>query len=71
MKTYFDYVSKSMKVIIVSGKSEDDAIVLMSNKEYNSFKETAQLLSTKNNRTRLQESINQATQGRTVAYQLD
>ena len=72
MKYYFDLVSKSMDVIIVPrNNNEDDAIVIMSIKEYNSLKETEYLLSSINNRKRLEESIEQLRSGKTRPYTLE
>ena len=70
MKEYFDYVSKSMEVIIVPRNNEEEAIVIMSIQEYNSLKETEHLFSTEANRTRLQKSLSQITEGKTVKFDM-
>ena len=71
MEEYFDYVSKSMGVIIVPRNKENEAIVIISIQEYNSLLETEHLLSTNNNRNRIQESINQMAQEKRVLFKVD
>lgn len=70
MKEYFDYVSKSMEVIIIPRNKGEEAIVIMSIQEYNSLKETEHLLSSEANQDRLQKSIRQMTDGKTVKFSL-
>ncbi len=69
LKHYLDLVSKSMEVIVVPRNSEkDEAVVIMSIKEYNALKETEFLLSTKNNRQALERSLEQLSSDDTVPF---
>ena len=68
MKSYLDRVSKSAETIFVTRGNEDDAVVLMPMREYNSIMETNYLLSTEANRKALETSIAQLRAGQTVPY---
>lgn len=69
MKAYFDEVSSTEDVLIVPrNNNENDAVVVISIKEYNSLTETAHLMSTESNRKRLERSIEQLKNGNTKSF---
>ena len=70
MKKYMDDVSISSDVIVVSRASGEEAVVILSLKEYNSLNETGHLLSTSSNRQRLYDSIKQLKDGKTHEFNL-
>ena len=70
MKKYLDDVSISSDVLIVSRATEEEAVVILSMKEYNALNETGHLLSTDRNRERLRDSINQLKNGKTRKLKL-
>lgn len=70
MKKYLDEVTNSSDTLIVSRTVEEEAVVIISLKEYNALTETGHLLSTAANRNRLRESMDQLESGRTRKFDL-
>lgn len=71
IKKHFEYVADSMGLIVLPKSKNEDGIVIMSLREYNSLKETEHLLSTLANRNRLEESMGQIAAEDIVTYTED
>jgi len=72
-KYYFDAVINSSEILVIprNNDDEDESIVIMSLKAYNSLQETNYLLSTSANRNRLLESIEQMESGKVREVNFD
>lgn len=71
IKKYLDSVSQTNDILIVPRNSDDDAVVILSLKEYNSMMETMHLLSTEANQNHLKTSIQQVKNGQTREWNPD
>lgn len=69
IKHYFNLVTESSEVLIIPKPGKDDAVVILSLKEYSALTETHYLLSTESNRVRLIESISQAEHLKGIPYE--
>lgn len=67
---FFNLVSSSSEVLIIPRTNSDDAVVILSLKEYNALTETNYLMSSEANRKRLIESIEQIAAEDMIPYQL-
>lgn len=70
IKKYLDDVSRSSDVIVVSRATGEEGVVIISMKEYNSLSETGHLLSTRKNRQRLFDSMNDLKSGKTKKFEI-
>lgn len=68
---FFNLVSNSSEVLIIPRTNTDDAVVILSLKEYNALTETNYLMSSEANRKRLLESIEQLAKEDLVPYKLE
>lgn len=71
IKYYFDLVTQSSDVLVVPRNGDDDAIVVLSLKEYNALTETSYLLSTEANKRELIKSIKEDKNDEIVTYDYD
>jgi antitoxin YefM len=68
---FFNLVTTSSEVLIIPRTNTDDAVVILSLKEYNALTETNYLMSSEANRQRLLESMNQLAAEDVVPYQIE
>jgi len=69
-KSIFDSVYYDNEEVIIH-KSKNENVVVIPLEEYNSIKETNYLLSSKNNRERLYESIKELDSGKVIEIDID
>ncbi len=68
MKSYFDGVDDDKDTLLVPRSGNKEAIVIMTLSEYNSIKETEYLLSSKANRSVLEQSLAELESNDTVEF---
>ncbi len=70
LKEKLDKVSEDKQTVIVHRSGQED-VVMISISEYNSWKETLYLLSSKANRENLETSMEEMNTGKTVAVKTE
>ena len=68
---FFNLVANSSEVLIIPRTNTDDAVVILSLKEYNALTETNYLMSSEANRKRLLESIGQLAKDDLISYNVE
>ncbi len=68
---FFNLVTTSSEVLIIPRTNTDDAVVILSLKEYNALTETNYLMSSEANRQRLLESMSQLAAEDVIPYQIE
>ncbi len=71
IKYFFNLIIDSSEILIIPWSNDDTGIVILSLKEYNSLVETNYLLSSKENRKRLLDSIHHLENDKLIPYELD
>ena len=65
---FFNLVTNSSEVLVIPRTNTDDAVVILSLKEYNALTETNYLMSSEANRKRLLDSIHQLGKNDLIHY---
>ena len=65
---FFNLVTNSSEILIIPRTNTDDAVVILSLKEYNALTETSYIMSSETNRKRLLESIDQLAKNDLIHY---
>lgn len=70
LKYFLDLVSESYQTLLIPRNNEDDAVVMMPLSEYNSLIETNYLTSTKANREKLEQALNDVKEGNVIEVKI-
>lgn len=62
LKTYLDYVTLNNEIVIINRKNDED-VIMMTRKDYDSIEETLYILSSPKNRERIFNSIKNQGKG--------